>query len=292
MIDRNVCGVVVTFRPRSEDLENLAKLRPQVQGLVVVDNGSSEEKRNLLRIASREWDFTLIENGDNLGIATALNIGVKWAQSQGYTWVALFDQDSTAPPAFIDTMLRAYDASCRRDRIALLVPRYIDSRLGIPLPATYADNGSLQVAMTSGSLIPISMFCQQGWFEECLFIDGVDYEYCLRLRGNGYSVEECAEAVLLHAPADFTECRLNGFRLFSTSNYSAGRRYYRDRNKIWMMRKYWTRYPTFFLSTLYNSIKDCLKIILAETDKRRKVCHMALGVRDGLLGRMGKTVEL
>jgi hypothetical protein len=58
------------------------------------------------------------------------------------------------------------------------------------------------------------------------------------------------------------------------------------------MRKYWTRYPTFFLSTLYNSIKDCLKIILAETDKRRKVCHMALGVRDGLLGRMGKTVEL
>ena len=116
---------------------------------------------------------------------------MKWAQSEGYDWVALFDQDSTPPPAFIDTMLRAYDTSCRRDRIALLVPRYIDSRRGIPLSATYTDNGSLQVAMTSGSLMPISIVCQEGWFEDRLFIEVVDYEYCLRLRSSGYLVEEC-----------------------------------------------------------------------------------------------------
>jgi rhamnosyltransferase len=85
---------------------------------------------------------------------------------------------------------------------------------------------------------------------------------------------------------------VNGSRLFRTSNYSAERRYYRDRNNIWMMRKYCTRYPSFFLSTLSNSLKDCVKILLAENDKRRKVFHMALGVRDGLLGRMGKTVQL
>jgi rhamnosyltransferase len=292
MEHNNVCAVVVTYHPDDAVLDNLAAVRPQVQGLVVVDNGSSEAKRSLLRLASREQKFTLIENGANMGIAAALNTGVKWAQSVGYTWVALFDQDSTAPPAFIDTMLRAYDTHCRRDRVALLVPRYIDSRLGIPLPAIYAGNGSLQVAMTSGSLIPIAILCQEGGFEESLFIDGVDYEYCLRLRSNGYTVEECTEAVLLHAPADFTECRVNGSRLFLTSNYSAERRYYRDRNKIWMMRKYYARYPGFFLSTLSNSVKDCLKILLAENDKRRKVFHMALGVRDGLLGRMGKTVEL
>jgi rhamnosyltransferase len=292
MSERSVCGVIVTFRPRSEDLENFAKLRPQVQALVVVDNGSSEEQRGLLRLASFESDFTLIENGDNLGIAAALNIGVKWAQSAGYAWVALFDQDSTVPPGFIDTMLSAYNGHPRRERIALLVPRYIDSRLGIPLPATYAGDGSLQVAMTSGSLMPVSLFCQEGWFEECLFIDGVDYEYCLRLRSNGYSIEECAEAVLLHAPANFTECRMNGLRLFSTSNYSAGRRYYRDRNTVWMVRKYWAKYPAFFLRALSGSLKDGLKILLAEDDKRRKVYYMVMGVRDGMLGRMGKTIEL
>jgi rhamnosyltransferase len=292
MIERSVCGVVVTFRPRSEDLENFAKLRPQVQGLVVVDNGSPEETRTILRTASRACDFTLIENGDNLGIATALNIGVKWAQSVGYRWVALFDQDSTVPPGFIDTMLHAYDTSPRRDRIALLVPRYIDSRRGIPLAAIYAEDGSLQVAMTSGSLMPISIVSHEGWFEDSLFIGAVDYEYCLRLRSSGYSVEECADAVLLHAPADFTECKLHGVRLFSTSNYSAGRRYYRERNTIWMIKKYWTKYPAFFMGMLSDSAKDAIKILLAETGKRRKVYYMSLGVRDGLLGRMGRTVEL
>lgn len=292
MEKKSVCAVVVTYHPDAAVLENLSAIRPQVQGLLVVDNGSSEERLNHLRRGAREVGFTLIENGDNLGIATALNIGAKWAQSEGYTWLALFDQDSTAPPDFIDTMCRAYDTNRRRDRVALLVPRYIDSRLGTPLPPIYADNGSLQVAMTSGSLMPIAIFSQEGWFEESLFIDGVDYEYCLRLRSNGYSVEECTEAVLLHAPANFTEYRVNGSRLFVTSNYSAERRYYRDRNKIWMMRKYCTRYPAFFLSTLSNSLKDCLKILLVENDKRRKVLYMALGVRDGLLGRMGKTVQL
>ena len=292
MEKKSVCAVVVTYHPDAAVLDNLAVIRPQVQGLVVVDNGSSEEKLNRLRLAALEMEFTLIENGDNLGIAAGLNIGVKWAQSEDYTWVAMFDQDSTAPPAFIDTMRRAYDTNRRGDRAALLVPRYIDSRLGHPLPANYAANGSLQVAMTSGSLMPVAIFSQEGSFEESFFIDGVDYEYCLRLRSRGYSVEECTEAVLLHAPADFTECRLNGSRLFLTSNYSAERRYYRDRNTIWMMRKYCTRYPVFFLSALTSSLKDCLKILLAENDKRRKVFHMALGVRDGLLGRMGKTVQL
>lgn len=292
MIERSVCGIVVTFRPKSEDLENFAKLRPQVQGLVVVDNGSPEETRAMLRTASRACGFTLLENGENLGIATALNIGVKWAESEGYSWVALFDQDSTAPPAFIDTMLRAYDRSLRWDRIGLIVPRYIDSRRGIPISALYAKDGSLQVAMTSGSLMPVSIFSREGWFEDSFFIGGVDYEYCLRLRSIGYSVEECADAVLLHAPAAFTECTVHGTRLFSTSNYSAGRRYYRERNTVWMIKKYWKRYPGFFVGMLSDSVKDGVKILLAETGKLRKLYYMALGVRDGLLGRMGRTVEL
>lgn len=287
---RDVCAVVVTFRPRPEDLDNFARLRPQVQGLVAVDNGSPAETRDRLRIASREWDFSLIENGQNLGIAAALNIGIKWAHSQGYTWVALFDQDSSVPPAFIDTMLRAYATSSRR--IAILVPRYIDSRLGTPIPAIYAANGSLQVAMTSGSLMPVSVVCEAGGFEESLFIDTVDFEYCLRLRSNGYSVEECTDAVLLHTPANFTEYKWQGVRLFSTPNYSAGRRYYRDRNKIWMMRKYATSYPSFLLGMLANSLKDAVKILIAEDQKRSKLYHMALGVRHGLVGRMGKTIEL
>ena len=74
MSPNQVCAVIVTFRPRAEDLGNLARVRPQVEDLVVVDNGSPGEELLLLRAASRELNFALIENGQNLGIAAALNI--------------------------------------------------------------------------------------------------------------------------------------------------------------------------------------------------------------------------
>src|SRR5271170_2638838 len=94
-LQNNVCAVVVTFRLMAEHLENLIKARAQVQKLVVVDNGSSEQALAPFRGSQSQADFHLIENGENVGIAAALNIGIKWAQAQGCDWVILFDQDST-----------------------------------------------------------------------------------------------------------------------------------------------------------------------------------------------------
>ncbi len=84
MNTHDTCAVIVTFHPPPAVLENLAKVRFQVEGLVVVDNGSSSLSLAPFRAAMCEMKFTLIENGANLGIAAALNIGVRWARSQ---WV-------------------------------------------------------------------------------------------------------------------------------------------------------------------------------------------------------------
>ena len=119
----SVCAVIVTFRPKADALENLAKVRPQVQGLVVVDNGSSAEALAPFRAAIGDLDFTLIENGENLGIATALNIGVRWAQSKDYEFVALFDQDSTVSEGFIETMLSKYRSQIEPDIYAIVTPK-------------------------------------------------------------------------------------------------------------------------------------------------------------------------
>lgn len=47
-------------------LENLSKLRRQVQALVVVDNGSPEASICLPRAASSQLGFELIANRENL----------------------------------------------------------------------------------------------------------------------------------------------------------------------------------------------------------------------------------
>ena len=113
-----------TFHPSPAALENLAKVRPQVEGLVVVDTGSSASSLAPFRAAMCDMKSTLIENGANLGIAAALNTGVRWAKSHGFDCVVLFDQDSTVMLGFIGAMLSTYEGHPRQAEIAIVMPRY------------------------------------------------------------------------------------------------------------------------------------------------------------------------
>lgn len=284
----SVCAVVVTFHPDPDVLENLSKLRPQVQGLVVVDNGSSTASVSLLRAASSQIGFEFIENGENLGIAAALNTGVRWADANSFQWIVLFDQDSTVTENFMDAMLNAFEDSPSGNRLGILVPRYIDKRSGSDLPAIAVKAGGLEAAMTSGTLMRISSFHQYGLFEEDLFIDAVDYEYSLRLRSHGCFIEECDKALLLHSPGMPKVYTFRGKYLFQTANYSPARRYYQERNKVWVTRRYWKQFPFFCFKLFFFSSKDFVKCIVAEDRKWDKFYYASLGIMDGMRGRMGK----
>lgn len=286
-----LCAVVVTYRPSRDVIANLAMVRSQVHGLVVVDNGSSESELQFLLDASADLNFALIPNRKNLGIAAALNQGVRHAELEGYNKVILFDQDSVVTHGFIATMLQYYLDNPRRDRLAMLVPRYVDRRSGIPLPAKYVRGGGLGLSMCSGNLMPISVFREQGWFREELFIDYVDYEYCLRVRSCGYLIEECSAALLMHAPADPQLHRLFGLVPVRTANYSAFRRYFLERNMVWIVRKYGRMYPVLCINMFFNSVKDCIKILLVEDNRWEKLYCSLRGLSDGVRGRMGMNIK-
>lgn len=288
MTPNSVCAVVVTFHPDNDVIENLSRIDQQVQRVVVVDNGSSLEEIALLREANSNIDFHLIENGENLGIATALNIGICHAQLGGADWILLFDQDSAVTPGFTEAMLLGFKTSCWGKKLAILVPRYIDKRLGSTIPSIKARGDGLEAAMTSGSLLPMSILQGHGLFEEDLFIDAVDYEYSLRLRSRGFIIEECTKAILLHSPGSPRVHKFRGRYLFKSANYSPNRRYYQERNKVWVTRRYWTKFPLFCLRLFFYSVKDYTKILFAEKDKRNKLLACLGGFWDGMNGHMGR----
>src|SRR5271170_1018415 len=198
MIANGVCAVVVTFRPSPAVAVNIARTRRQVQGLVVVDNASPSEALAPILAASRELDFEVIRNGANLGVAAALNIGVKWARSRGHSFAALFDQDSGITEGFMTAMLQEYESNPLRETIAVVTPKHLEHETGEWERPAMAEDGSPLVAITSGSLMPLGIFDRCGWFEEDLIIDRVDDEYCLRARSLGYTVALCGDAVLHH----------------------------------------------------------------------------------------------
>jgi rhamnosyltransferase len=288
MNEDRVCAVVVTFHPDEDVLSNLKMLQAQVRHLIVVDNGSFDWELEPVRSLSSELSFKLIDNPDNLGIATALNIGIRWAQSTGAEWVLLFDQDSSVTQGFTETMLCGFNTSPWGERLGILVPRYIDARLGLVLPCKRARTGGLEFAMTSGSLIRLSTFERHGFFVDEFFIDAVDLEYSLRLRKAGYLIEECPNAILHHRPGALQTYPFRGQSLFKTANYSPLRRYYQQRNLVWVVRRYWRAFPRFFLFLYSNNFKTIIKTLLGESETWTKCYYVGLGIIDGLRERMGK----
>ena len=288
----DVSAVIVSFRPEPAVLDNIIELSKQVGDIVVVDNGSPAENLERLREGSRTVPFRLIENGSNLGIAAALNRGVRTCAERGSALVAFFDQDSTVTPGYFGAMQDAIAAAPRP--IAVFCPRYVDRGTRVDKPVHQRDEfGEPLMSMTSGSVIPMEVLRRIGPFEEELFIYGVDDEFCLRARSNGLRLLRVEGAVLLHQEGR-TELRKQFGRTVYLTNQPPKKRYYIARNQWWLWHRYAESFPALGSKSqnLLRLLKQSVRILLLESDKIAKLSAMIHGFVDFCAGRMGKTVQL
>ena len=101
---QGVAAVVVLYRPSSDVVSNVSAFAGQVDRVFAVDNSEAPDAavvESLRRISNLEY----VPLGDNLGVATALNIGARHALGAGYEWLLTMDQDSAATPGMVSKML-------------------------------------------------------------------------------------------------------------------------------------------------------------------------------------------
>ncbi|HKU24819.1 MAG TPA: glycosyltransferase family 2 protein [Candidatus Sulfotelmatobacter sp.] len=288
MAIESVCAVVVTgpYEPSGSLAANIAALRPQIDRLVIVNNGSGPEYLAAIDQIARTFACDVILNERNLGIAFALNKGVEFARSNGCRWVVLFDQDSTVKPDYISSMLRAYREAPAQHAVGILSPRYIDRFFSFPMEPLKDRAGRVLAAMTSGSMMPIELFDRCGMFEESLFLDYVDNEFCLRIRQAGFSILEVERAELLHSLGRTTARKFFAWKIVAT-NHSAVRRYYITRNRVWLYRRYYRKDFAWFWRDARSMTEELVKILVVEDRVADKLWHIALGIKDAIRGRMG-----
>jgi rhamnosyltransferase len=287
MTAQSVCTVIVTYHPSAGMLKNMRNVLAQVQGLVVVDNGSNPDELELLHLASREFNFQLIENGENLGVAEALNQGMRWAKNHGYCWVIFFDQDSKITDGFIAWMFAVLRTHPEGERVASIYPTYVDPDTGIDLAVPRTKDGSPMFPMTSGSLMPMWIFDKIGSFASEYFIDLVDWEYCFRIRAAGFLVADSRQAKLLHSPGNPSTITILG-RTFLHTQHNALRRYYISRNSIAFYRKYLCSFPRWVLKAVYWQLHETAICLIVDENRGCQFRSLLLGTWDGLTGRMGK----
>lgn len=291
MKNPQVCAVVITYNPSPDVLQNVQSLGGQVGHVVVVDNTPASRDPAVLHQVEQLGACTVLRNGSNLGIATALNLGIRHAIALGFPWIITFDQDSRVPEGYMQAMFADYEQAAGHCRVGILSPRYRDARLGVFLFTPRAANGDVFACMTSGSMFQAATFQQLGPMEDDFFIDYVDLEYCMRLRAAGFQVVQCPNAVLAHSLGRITQHRLLG-KPYTTTNHSAKRRYYITRNRLVLIRRYFSIDREWALGDLKGFVADAIKILLAEQDKLSKARYICLGIYDALRFRMGPRVSL
>jgi rhamnosyltransferase len=292
MINRSeVCAVLVTYFPGSGCTENLAAVASQVGATVIVDNGTTEQVFSPVGEAARRLGATVIRMGDNAGIAAALNVGAQFATQRGYRWLATFDQDSRAPPEMIEDMARALAIYPDAERVAIVSPCHVDRVIGFALKERGAEAQGpgwrvVPSIMTSGNLVRLDALHAVGGFDQSLFIDCVDHDFCMRLRGRGYRILEATHARLLHSLGSM-ERRLFIFKRVTVTNHPPVRRYYISRNRIILWRRYWKQEPLWVLRDMRRLLFESVYVVLYERQVREKLGMIIRGVGDAIRNRRG-----
>jgi rhamnosyltransferase len=280
---RQVCAILVSYHPDAELPRRAARILEQAGALVIVDNGSGAATHAMLRRIAADSRVSLLLNSTNLGIATALNLGVERAGALGFAWTLLLDQDSDLHDDMLSSLIEVRAAYPEPARVAVIGAGFGEERQAAP-GAAWQDAESV---ITSGSLISLAVHAAVGPFRDEFFIDYVDSEYCFRARAQGYRVIRTAKPLMSHTIGAPTRHDLLGIAKW-TSNHSPDRRYYIARNDTVMLREYGGyAFGSWALKSLGRRLRTCKRIVLYERSKARKIAAVSAGWWDGVRGRMG-----
>ncbi|MER2520125.1 MAG: glycosyltransferase family 2 protein [Bdellovibrionales bacterium] len=301
-----VIAVVVTYNPDDGFPARAAEHAAEVERLIIVDNSTVAHAAAILdSLGSRLSNYELIRNGGNLGLAKAQNIGIRRALELGAEWVMLLDDDSKITSGMIAAMFAALASYPEAARVGLLAPRVVDERSGLE-SKVIVSRGAFDIrrvrfgnspwidtaltAIASGSLIRSEALAACGMMREAYFIDGIDIEYCLRLRRHGWRLLMAREACLRHRLGAKTTHRVAGVA-FVASNHSVLRRYTIMRNRVDIWKRYARQFPAYVGYDALVSVFETVKILLFEAQRFEKIQAAFLGFCDGLRGAFPPLVE-
>lgn len=285
-------AVVVSYHPDEGLADRVARLAAQTARVLVVDNTSPLGFRRWLQALAAPT-VEIILNEQNLGVAAALNQGMRRAVEHGYHWGLTMDQDSTVDPDLLGTLGEIYRACPEPSRVGLISANARSKhsgRVAVRCPDGAGLFVECKTVITSGSLIALAAYQRAGPFREDFFIEGVDLEYCLRLRRHGYRILCSCRPLMTHAAGRMDEARVLG-RTILVPHHDPWRYYYMLRNFVLIVREYWRQEPRWVGAATVGVGKMMVRVMLFERQRPAKFAAMLRGVRDGIAGPPQKSVR-
>jgi rhamnosyltransferase len=283
--EKLLAGCVVLYNADRSIIKNIESYLNFLTVLYVVDNSDDIDRDLVNDLCLLSSNIIHIPQYSNIGVASALNLSAQLATKEKFNWLLTMDQDSYFHQTDFFNKRTGIDLN---DKIGLIAASYTNEYDRWQKEYS-AEFNEIHFAITSGNIINLKAWSEVGGFEEKLFIDEVDHDYCLKLRQNGYKILISREIVMGHQIGEFYPDDLNG----GTANkkrilHRPVRYYYMSRNVLYLCKKYFFTDFKFVLARFYYLIKSLTKIILMYPDKLTYLRFFFAGIKDFALSKYDK----
>ena len=287
-----VMAGIVLYNPDIDRLlEEIKSVLSQVDFVCLCDNGSDnigivEEKTKTFN------NLKLLKNVCNLGIGTASNQLCKYAKENEFDWILMLDHDTICPANLIDTYKKYIDDK----RIGMICPNVVDKEIvnNIYRSTTGKELEYIDRCIQSATLVRLSAWEKCGGYNEWMFIDYVDFDFCKRLELNGLKIARCTTVTVDHQLGKrikskyekfylslYNRTKIKAFKYLIYKNvFSKARVYYCTRNNIAYIKMFGN-----YINKGYEWRKfyfGILKRILRSTNRPMIIRETIRGMKDGL----------
>lgn len=277
----NIFGVVILYHPEENFIDNIFTYLPLLQKIIIIDNSEPSISISPDKLPS---NCILIADGQNRGIAERLNTAARLALQEGAGWLLTMDQDSFFDKIDIEAYKNCFLDYNEKKNVSIFGVNSEVQKSSINCKANLTSE-----LITSGSIVNLSIYQKIGGFDEQLFIDEIDHEYCYRSIVNKYIIIKF-DNVFMHHNLGITK-QFHSLKNFKKSNrilHSPLRAYYILRNYLYVKKKYAQVLPEIFKRRqpmVMNMIKNNL---LYGENKLQLLRYLFLAYRHFQKGIMGK----
>lgn len=252
-----ISGAVILFQPSENALANINTYAGHIQRLYIIDNTENNLNSTSSDYASIKGSAFIGDN-INMGIAKRLNQACKMALVDGFDFLLTMDQDSFFSDSMITHYLKCISEYEERDNTAMFGITHSEKSVLKGFCAIKKVN----TLITSGSIINLSVFKKLDGFDENLFIDLVDTDYCFSALEAGFDIVEISNIFMEHSIGNIVKKKsLKSFKVTNRSLHAPIRIYYMVRNFLYLKKKYSPLFKPdlkIYQTDLFNRIKNNL----------------------------------
>lgn len=278
-----LAGTVILYHP-DEGLIDRIKTYIDIVGMLYVVDNTANASITLRKKLDGDQKIIYLHDGENKGIAARLNQVSTIAIKNGYSALLTMDQDSSFDSNVAKEYINCVSNCTFYGNTAMFGVEFLQQT---NLSECTAEKVSELI--TSGSILNLDLFEMIGGFDENLFIDYVDHEYCYRTITKGYSIIKFNNIFLIHKIGETTQKRSPvSLKYTERSLHSSIRIYYMVRNYLYVKSKYNASFHKE-LKIQQKSILTRIKNKLLYNNERIKLIKLIFrAFKDYKKGKMGK----